>query len=441
MTEGKPISVITRFTFPLLLGIILQQTYSLIDAIIVGKFLGLDALAAVGAGSSFVFLVLGFCNGCSGGFGIPVAQRFGARDYVTMRRYVAVGIRLSLAISIVLGGITGFYCNDILDIMRIPDSIRSEAYIYLLVTFIGVPCTFFYNLFSSVIRALGDSKTPFRFLLFAATLNVILDLFCIIVLEWGVMGAAVATVFSQGLSAVLCFLYIQRRFEILKWKPGEMRFDMGLARYLLYIGLPMGLQFSVAAIGSILLQGANNALGTVYVAAFTAALRIEMLFYCPFESLGMAMATYCGQNFGARNCDRILAGIKASGGLMLVFALLAWGIVWPGAEWLSSMFVSGDDISVVAHSASFLRVAVSFFPLVGVMCILRYSIQGVGFSGVALLSGFSETAAQIVMSFWVIPMYGFIAVCFGGPVAWFAANLLLVPAFAYVYGKIKTQIV
>ena len=209
--------------------------------------------------------------------------------------------------------ITSIYCADILRIMRTPENIFEGAYAYLLVTFIGVPCTFLYNLLSSIIRALGDSKTPFWFLLFSTILNIILDLFCILVLKWGVLGAAIATVFSQGISALLCYVYMYRHFQILKGEAKEHKFQLHLARTLLNIDVPMGLQFSITAIGSIMLQSANNALGTACVAAFTSAMRIKMFFICPFESLGIAMATYCGQNYGAGKPKRIWQGIKASG--------------------------------------------------------------------------------------------------------------------------------
>lgn len=322
MTAGPALPLIFNFTMPLLLGNLLQQTYSLVDAAIVGKFLGINALAAVGASSSVIFLILGFCNGCSCGFGIPVAQKFGARDYVMMRRYVAVSLQLSLVMSVMIALITSIYCADILRIMRTPENIFEGAYAYLLVTFIGVPCTFLYNLLSSIIRALGDSKTPFWFLLFSTILNIILDLFCILVLKWGVLGAAIATVFSQGISALLCYVYMYRHFQILKGEAKEHKFQLHLARTLLNIGVPMGLQFSITAIGSIMLQSANNALGTACVAAFTSAMRIKMFFICPFESLGIAMATYCGQNYGAGKPKRIWQGIKASGVMMLIYALL-----------------------------------------------------------------------------------------------------------------------
>ncbi len=308
MTSGRPFPLILNFAFPLLLGNLLQQTYSLMDAAIVGKFLGINALASVGASTSVVFLILGFCNGCCGGFGIPVAQKFGARDYGMMRRFVAVSLQLAAVMSVVIAIVTSMFCSDILQMMQTPENILEDAYLYLLITFIGVPCTFFYNLLSSIIRALGDSKTSFSFLLFSTILNILLDLFCILILDWGVAGAAVATVFSQGVSAVLCYLYMMRHFEILKGTPTEHKFRGALAKTLLYIGVPMGLQFSITAIGSIMLQSANNALGTACVAAFTAAMRIKMFCMCPLESLGIAMATYSGQGFRCGKTEAYLAG-------------------------------------------------------------------------------------------------------------------------------------
>ena len=437
MTAGPALPLIFNFTMPLLLGNLLQQTYSLVDAAIVGKFLGINALAAVGASSSVIFLILGFCNGCSCGFGIPVAQKFGARDYVMMWRYVAVSLQLSLVMSVMIALITSIYCADILRIMRTPENIFEGAYAYLLVTFIGVPCTFLYNLLSSIIRALGDSKTPFWFLLFSTILNIILDLFCILVLKWGVLGAAIATVFSQGISALLCYVYMYRHFQILKGEAKEHKFQLHLARTLLNIGVPMGLQFSITAIGSIMLQSANNALGTACVAAFTSAMRIKMFFICPFESLGIAMATYCGQNYGAGKPKRIWQGIKASGVMMLIYALLTFVVLMVGARTLALLFVDTTELEILKNTELFLHVSAYFFPFLGLLCILRYTIQGAGYTNLAMLSGVSEMIARTLVSIYAVPVYGYIAVCFGDPTAWLAADLFLIPAFIYVYRKLK----
>ena len=440
MTSGAPLPLILNFTLPLLLGNLLQQTYSLVDAAIVGKFLGINALASVGASSSVIFLILGFCNGCCGGFGIPIAQKFGAHDYSTMRKYVWASLKLTTVMSVLIAIVTSLLCAFIiLRTMRTPENIFYDAYLYLLITFIGVPCTFFYNLFSCIIRALGDSKTPFWFLLFSTILNILLDLFCILVLGWGVAGASIATVVSQGLSAFLCYHYMMRKFEILQATPSERRFDRRLALNMLGIGVPMGLQFSITAIGSIMLQSANNALGTACVAAFTSAMRIKMFFLCPLESLGMAMATYCGQNYGAGKPERIWSGIKASFLLMGVYVVANFFILWFGAKYMALLFVSASEVEIIKDTELFLHVAATFFPTLGLLCILRYSIQGVGYTTLAMLSGVSEMIARILVSVLAVPAFGYIAVCFGDPTAWMAADLFLVPTFIVIYRRLKSR--
>ena len=437
MTSGPCLLLIFNFTLPLLLGNMLQQTYSLIDAAIVGKFLGINALASVGASTSVVFLILGFCNGCCGGFGIPVAQKFGARDYVSMRRLVSVSLKLAGMMSVGIALITCLLCAFILRTMQTPENIFQDAYWYLLITFIGVPCTFFYNLLSSIIRALGDSKTPFWFLLFSTVLNVLLDLLCILVFHWGVAGAAIATVFSQGVSAVLCYFYMYRKFEILRMQPADKRFRPELARQLIFVGVPMGLQFSITAIGSIMLQSANNALGTACVAAFTAAMRIKMFFLCMLESLGIAMATFCGQNYGAGKPERIWTGVKAASLMMIVYVAAVAIILWGFSEKFVLLFVDPSETEIIADAALFLHISVSFFPVLGLLCILRYSIQGAGYTKLAMFSGVSEMIARILVSVVAVPLWGFWAVCFGDPTAWVFADAFLIPAFIYVYRRLR----
>lgn len=438
MTSGPSLPLIFNFTLPLLLGNLLQQTYSLVDAAIVGKFLGINALASVGASTSVVFLILGFCNGCCGGFAIPVAQKFGARDYVTMRRYVSVSLKIAAVTSVVIAVITSLLCAFILRNMQTPENIFEDAYYYLLITFIGVPCTFFYNLLSSIIRALGDSKTPFWFLLLATVLNIFLDLFCILVLDWGVAGASIATVVAQGVSAVLCYIYMNRKFEILRTTAADRRFRPELAKQLLYIGVPMGLQFSITAIGSIMLQSANNALGTACVAAFTAAMRIKMVFMCALDSLGMAMATYSGQNYGAGKPDRIWQGIKSAVGMMMLYIVVVNVIIWGWADKIALLFVDPSETEIIKDTALFVHINASFFPLLGLLSVLRYSIQGAGYTKLAMFSGVSEMIARILVSVIAVPLWGFWGVCFGDPTAWLFACLFLVPAFSYVYRRLRT---
>lgn len=405
LTVGNPLPLIIKFALPLLLGNMLQQTYSMVDAAIVGRTLGINALAAVGASTSVVFLILGFCNGCCGGFAIPIAQKFGARDYSVMRSYIHNAFKLAWIMSL------------------------------LLATFIGIPATFFYNLLSCVIRALGDSKTPFWFLLLASVLNIGLDLLFILTFQWGVTGAAVATVLSQAVSAILCYMYMQRKYDILQSTPAERCLNARAIRTLLGVGVPMGLQFSITAIGSIMLQSSNNALGTTCVAAFTAAMRIKMFFLTPLESLGIAMATYAGQNYGAGLPVRVWQGVKSATIIMMVYAILMNLLLWTQAEQFALLFVDAHEVEILQKTALFIHVSVSFYPMLGMLCILRYTIQGVGYTSLAMLSGVSEMFARIAVSVIAVPLWGYTAVCFGDSMAWVCAVLFLAPAFHYVYRR------
>ncbi len=437
MTVGSPLPMILNFSIPLILGNLLQQMYSLIDAAIVGQFLGINALASVGASSSVIFLILGFCTGCCGGFGIPVAQKFGARDYVSMRQLVWVSLRLSAVMSVVFAVITSLMCATILRWMQTPEAIMEGAHIYLLVIFIGIPCSFFYNLLSSIIRALGDSKTPFYFLLFSTILNVILDLLFILVFNWGVAGAAIATVVAQGISAILCYRYMYRKFEILHTEPEDRKFRWELAKQLLLIGTPMGLQFSITAIGSIMIQSANNALGTACVAAYTAAVRIEMIFICIVESLGIAMATYCGQNYGAGKPERIWLGVKSAGKLTFFYVIFVNVVLWSFSENFAGLFVASGELEVIEKTALYMHITACFFPMLSVLCILRYSIQGAGYTNLAMFSGVAEMIARVLVSVVAVPIWGYYAICFGDATAWVFADLFLIPAFIYVYRRLK----
>lgn len=306
MTVGRPAPLILAFALPLLGGNLLQQFYSLVDAAIVGRFLGTNALAGVGASSSVLFLILGFCTGLAGGMGIPVAQAFGAKEYDRMRSYVYNSVLLSVGISILLTVASALLCRPILGWMQTPDEIMSPAYAYLLCTFLSIPVMLLLNVLLSILRALGDSRTPFVILLSTAVLNVGGDLIAILVLGWGVAGAAIATALSMVVGCVIAARSLLHTCEL----QGVMacRANVRHMDTLLGSGIPMGLQFSITAIGSIMLQSSNNGLGTVCVAAFTTAMRIKACFICVFENMGVALATYCGQNRGAARAAAALAG-------------------------------------------------------------------------------------------------------------------------------------
>lgn len=440
MTVGSPTRDILKFAVPLICGYVLQQMYLIIDTAIVGRFVSVGALAAVGASTSVMFLIMGFCNGACAGFAIPVAQSFGAKALPTMRHYVANALRLSAVFAAVITIATCLLCSPILRMINTPQEIFSDAYTYLVLQFAAIPFTFGYNLLSSFIRALGNSKQPFYFLIFSSIANIVLDFFFIIVMRLGVAGAAIATLLAQAMSAWLCYTYIKKKMPLLIPQGEERRYDHRKAMTLLNNGVPMGLQFSITAIGSIMLQSANNALGTVYVAAFTASMRIKYLFTCVFENIGVAMATYCGQNIGARRLDRITLGIKSAIKIMLCYFVITMLLILPFAEEMMMLFVDHTETAIISNAAMFMRIACYFYPVLGLLVILRYSIQGLGYSNLSMMSGVMEMIARCGVSLWLVPALGFLGVCYGDPVAWVAANVFLVPCIIWLMRRLRRKL-
>jgi putative MATE family efflux protein len=440
MTTGSPTHGILKFAVPLICGYILQQMYLVIDAAIVGRFIGVGALAAVGASSSIMFLIMGFCNGSCAGFAIPVAQAFGAKDFTAMRTYVSNALRLSVVIAVLLTLIITLLCTPILHLVNTPNDIFSDAYIFLLLNFLAIPFTIAYNSLSGFIRALGNSKQPFYFLIICSLLNIVLDVVLIIVLGIGVEGAGIATLLSQAFSVVLCYRFIRSKMRVLIPHGEERRYDRKKAERLLNNGLPMGLQFSITAIGIIMLQGANNALGTMYVAAFTASMRVKYLFTCVFENIGVAMATYCGQNIGAGRLDRVAQGIRSAVKIMLIYFAGTLIIIVPFANDLMLLFVDKSETAIIDNAAMFMRIACYFYPALGILTILRYSIQGLGYSNLSMLSGVAEMIARCGVSIWLVPALGFLGVCYGDPVAWVSADLFLIPAMIVLYRHLQLKL-
>lgn len=440
MTVGSPTRDIIVFALPLILGYILQQMYLIIDAAIVGRWIGVGALAAVGASTSIMFLVMGFCNGACAGFAIPIAQAFGAKDYRKMRVYVANAIRISIVLAIVITFLTCIFCDKILDIVNTPKDVFGDAYTFLFLQFLAIPFTIAYNLFAGFIRALGDSRQPFYFLIFSSIINILLDVLLILIIGMGVEGAGLATLLSQLLASILCIWYIEKHMQLLIPHGDERRYDNKRISILLNNGIPMGLQFSITAIGSIMLQSANNALGTVYVASFTAAMRIKYLFTCVFENIGVAMATYCGQNIGAKRLDRVKKGEWSAVKIMLIYFAFTALVIFPFADYMMQLFVNSGEEEVVTNAALLMRISCYFYPALGMLTIFRYSIQGLGYSNLSMLSGVMEMIARCGVSIWLVPAFGYLGVCFGDPTAWVCADLFLFPAFFLLYKHLKKTI-
>ncbi|MGN0349205.1 MAG: MATE family efflux transporter [Roseburia sp.] len=437
MTSGSPMKLVLGFSVPLLFGFLFQQFYNLMDTLIVGKVLGVDALAAVGATGSLNFLIIGFCMGVCSGFSIPLAHRFGAGDYSAMRAFMMNAVYLSAGFALIMMVVTVIFCRPILELMQTPDNIIDQAYLYIVVIFIGIPATYLYNLISGIIRAMGDSKTPLIFLAMAAVLNIILDLVLILFGGMGVSGAAIATVISQGVSGICCLIYSSRRFEILKTSKNERRINPHYMRTLCGMGVPMGLQYSVTAIGSVILQRSVNTLGSDAVASVTAGTKVSMFFCCPFDALGSTIATYGGQNVGARRLERIPAGLKACSILGIGYAILAFFVMLFAGNSLALFFVKEGQTQVIGNVAQFLLINSAFYiPLVFVN-VLRFLIQGMGFGKLAILAGVFEMVARTLVGFVFVPLFGYTAACFANPIAWVFANIFLFPAYFYVFKKTR----
>ena len=439
MTTGNPVKLILLFSIPLLIGNIFQQFYSMVDTIIVGKYLGVSALASVGSTGSINFMIIGFCMGVCNGFAIPVAQKFGAGNFKKLRKYVFNSGFLAIVFSVVMTLIVCVFCRQILIAMRTPEDIIQGAYSYIYVIFLGIPATYLYNLLSGIIRSLGDSKTPLFFLIISSIINIILDLFLIIYMHMGVAGAAWATVIAQAVSGILCLIYMRKKYSVLKFESDELKIDGYCIRRLCYIGVPMGLQYSITAIGSVILQTAVNGLGSIIVAAVTAAGKISMFLCCPFDALGSTMATYTGQNIGAGKLERISEGIKKSMIIGSVYSIVALMISVFFGKSLALLFVNENEIEILAKVSENLIIVAAFYIPLCIVNVVRFTIQGMGYSTFAILAGVCEMIARALCGFILVPIFGYVAVCLASPVAWIFADAFLIPAYKYVINKSKCE--
>lgn len=429
--------LILGFAVPLLFGLLFQQFYNVVDTMIVGKVLGVQALAGVGATGPINFLIMGFCMGVCSGFAIPVAHKFGAKDYSGMRQVIANCAWLAILFAVVMTVVVSLLCRKILVWMHTPEDIIENSYAYILIIFLGIPATYLYNILSGIIRSMGDSKTPLFFLMLSSCLNIGLDLLCMVVLGMGVGGAAIATVVSQLISGLLCLFYMMKKFEILHITRQEWRMNPSHMKMLCGMGVPMGLQYSVTAIGAVVLQTAVNGLGSQVVAAVTAAGKVSMFFSCAFEALGSTMATYGGQNVGAKKLERLGPGLKDCILLGVGYSLAAFVVLYFFGANLASLFVDSAESQLLANARMLLIINSAFYIPLALVNIIRFMIQGVGFSTFAILAGAFEMVARMITGMVLVPKFGFTGACFANPLAWIFADAFLIPAYIYVRKKLE----
>lgn len=440
LTVGNPMKLILGFAIPMLLGLLFQQFYSMVDAIVVGKWIGVGALASVGATSSVNFMINGFCTGLCTGFAIPVAQRFGAGDMKSMRKFVANIVWTAAVIGSVLTVVVCLLCRNILVWMMTPSDIIDGSYNYIFWIFLGIPVTILYNLVAGIIRALGDSTTPVIFLILAALLNIGLDIVSVVILGTGVEGPALATVISQAVSGVLCLIYMKKKFTILHMEAGEWRPDARCIRTLLGNGVPMGLQYSITAIGSVILQASVNRLGSAAVASVTAGGKVNLFFTCPFDALGGTMATWAGQNVGAGKPERVHKGLMSALLLGAVYAVLACVFLSFFGKNVALLFLDSGETEILNNAQQFLTVNGAAYLLLLCVNVFRFCIQGMGYSLFAVTAGVFEMVARSIMGFGLVPMFGFNAVCFASPLAWLMADIFLIPAYWFCLRRVKRRV-
>ena len=418
LTVGHPLKQILLFALPLVFGTMFQQLYSFADTVIVGRCLGIDALAAVGATYSLHFLILGFVQGACVGFGIPLAQSFGAGEKRELHRFLWNGFWVGSFFSVLLTVGTVILAAPLMAAMNTPENIFSMGVSYIRILFLGIPASILYNYSASVLRALGDSRHPFYFLLFSSILNVVLDYVFITDFHTGVEGAAAATVISQLVSGLLNTWWMFRRMELIEIRREDMSLSFRHIRKLCIIGLPMGVEYSVSAVGAILLQDAINILGSGAVAAQTAGEKVRQMFTLPMESIGMAMATYAGQNFGAGRMDRIKRGIRDGIVIQALYCAVVWVILLLMKGILVQLVLGSGSIQVARNAEKYLMICSCLFLLHGLLMIFRNVLQGMGYAGHAVLSGIWELAGRGLGGWIAVSGAGFTAVCFANPMAW-----------------------
>ncbi len=436
LTQGRPIQQILLFSLPLVIGTLFQQLYSFADTVMVGRLIGEKALAAVGTTYSMHFLTLGFVQGACVGFGIPLAQSVGAKDEAEFKRYFWNGVWLCTFLGMVMTLATFTFTEPLLLLIRTPEEILTDAARYLKIIFLGIPASILYNYCAGALRSSGDSRRPTYFLLASSALNIVLDYVLIAIFSMGVAGAAVATVVSQLLSGLLNLGWILYKTDLLRNCGGLRGFSGRHTARLCVVGLPMGFEYSVSALGAVVMQSAVNALGTAAIAGQTAGEKIRQMFTLPLESVGMGMATYAGQNDGAGRYDRIRSGIRSGLIIQLSYCAAAWVVIFLGKNFFTEIVLGPGAGTSATLCIQYLGIISCLFCVHGCLMIMRNTLQGMGFSVHAVLSGVGELLGRAFGGWLAIRYFGFTGICFANPLAWgFALLYCTVMTFYFLHRR------
>ena len=442
MTKGSPSKLITKFIIPIIIGNIFQQLYSMVDTIIVGRFIGVDALAAVGATGSVSFLILGFTQGLTTGFTVLTAQRFGAGDREGMRKSIGSAAILSVIVTIVMTAVSMAGMDSLLRVMNTPEDIFDMTKEYIMIICAGIACNVLYNLLSSILRAIGNSVVPLVLLVIASVTNIVLDYVLIVYGHMGVGGAAYATIISQGLSGVLCLIYIIKRVPTLHIRPEHCRLESQCVKNQLTVGIPMALQFSITASGAMVMQAAINLFGSVAVAAFTAASKVQNLVTQGMMSMGQTMASYGGQNYGKGDYHRLEKGVRSALLISVIYSLLAAAAVGLFLRPLLSLFFSGDiDMaSLMPWAKTYIYMCAVFYIPLSTIFIFRNIMQGCGYSFLPMMGGVVELFARMITALIAMKLVSFPLACFCDPAAWVGAALFTGFSWLSVKKKLRASL-
>ena len=436
MTKGKPSKLITKFIIPIIIGNIFQQLYNMVDAIIVGRFVGVKALAAVGATGTIMFLILGFMMGITTGFTIITAQRYGAGDYRAMKKSIGNAFVLSVIVTVIMTVISVGCMENLLTAMNTPSDIFAMAKEYIVIICMGMGCLVLYNLMSSILRAVGNSKIPLYFLVVSSIINITLDLVFVIQFKMGVAGAAYATIISQGISGLLCIIYIIRFVPLLHVKIIDLKPDFFCIKNQLMIGVPMALQFSITAIGTILVQTSLNLLGSTVVAAFTAANKVSELATQPLNSMGMTMATYGAQNIGVNDLERIKKGVRTANIMSALYSVIIYFLIIPVIPLMVHLFVSGNISQIVGYVRVYLLVCGLFYIPLGMIFIYRNILQSAGYSFAPMMGGVVELVCRAVLAYIAARNLSYLGVCMSTVAAWGIAGIYLMISYKVIMKRL-----
>lgn len=439
MTKGSPLKLIIKFIIPLIIGNIFQQFYSMADTIIVGRTLGVDALAAVGATGSITFLILGFTQGLTTGFTVLTAQRYGAGDKEGMKKSIGSAVILAVIVTVVMTAFSIGIMDSLLHLMNTPENIFAMTKEYIIIICAGICFSVLYNMQASILRAIGNSVVPLVLLVISSVVNIVLDYVLIVYGHMGVAGAAYATISSQAVSGILCFIYIVKKVPLLHIHKYHLKLERDRVKKQMAVGIPMALQFSITAVGTILVQTALNLLGSTVVASYSVSCKVEQLVTQPFMAMGATMATYCAQNRGVNDLDRIGKGVKYANILSAVYAVVIYGVIYQLLPYVIRLFVTEDVEVVLGYAETYILICGAFFIPLGMIFIFRNALQACGFGFLPMMGGVVELVSRAVVAFIAAYMASYAGVCVANVAAWLSAGIFLWICYMFLMKKMRQE--